>query len=98
MLTLSPPLTVLFVLDFDCLNFCVGSPPSISLLSHHSCFLLLLNPQISLFVGWSMFVREEQRGTASVRGGFGGGILRNVNICLVVMAKVSVGSLVFIFL
>ena len=34
-----------------------------------------------------------------MRGAFGGGgILRNVNICLVVMALVSVGSLVFIFL
>jgi len=29
-----------------------------SLLPLHSCFLLLLNPQVSLFVGWSVFLKE----------------------------------------
>jgi len=68
------------------------------LLSSHSSFLLLFNPQVSLFVCWSVFHSEGMEGD-----GISEGRLRwsrdpaEGQYCLTSIAMVPVGSLVFLY-
>jgi len=70
-----------------------------SLLPLHSCFLLLLNRHVSLFVGWSVFLREVTEEDNISEGRFRWWRdPEEGQIYLISMAMVPIGSFVFIFL